>query len=409
MMPRFNYRAYDSRGAATEGELVAATREAALQVIHARGEMAIEIVEGGPAPPVPWWRRDLLGSRPLPLPQLAAFARELATLVKAEIPIDEALRIVAMQPLIGSRARSVAGRLLAGVVEGRSLSEALAAADGAFPDYLVRLVETGERSGQLGSVLDETASFLERAGEARSRIGSALLYPAILLAAAGVTLAIVVGVLIPTMIPIYEEAGTPPPAIVAFLAEAGRLAGRWWAPALAVALSATVALALLARLPRVRTGLDLALLRLPVVGRLVVRRDTARLARTLATLTRNGVPLVPALETAAGALGSALFRADVRAAAAGLAEGRSLTALLAASGRLPELALRLIAAGEQSGQLDAMLVRVAEIHERSLEADLQRLTSLLTPVLTIVIGLVVGGLVVSVVGALAGINDLALR
>ena len=408
-MARFTYRAYDRNGAATHGEVVSATRESALQIIHGRGELPIEIAEGGAAATTPWWQRDLFGARQLPLPQLATLTRELATLVKAEIPIDEALRIVGVQPLIGSRARRIADSLLAGVVEGRSLSEAMSAADGAFPGYVVRLVETGERSGQLGSVLDELATFLERAGEARTRIGSALIYPAILLVAAAVTLSIIVGILIPTMMPIYEEARTPPPAIVAFLAEAGAAVAAWWWLAASVSAATAVLLTLLSRRPEVRYALDVAALRTPVIGNLVIRRDTARLTRTLATLTRNGVPLVPALETSAGALGSEPLRRAVLAARDGIKEGGTLTVELAASGRIPDLAIRLIAAGEQSGQLDTMLVRVAEIYERSLESDLQRVSSLLTPVLTVVIGLVVGGLVVSVMGALSGINDLALR
>lgn len=407
-MPRYIYRAYDRNGALTSGEVLSETREAVLDLIHRRGEQAVEVREGGRSAKLPWWQRDILAPGQLPLSSLAPFTRELATLVKAEIPVDEALRVVAMQPLIGTRMRTVSGRLLAAVVEGRALSEALAA-DGAFPEYHWRLVETGEQSGQLGTVLGDLAAFLERAAEARGKVGSALLYPAILLLAATATLAVITGVLIPTMMPIYEEARTEPPAIVAMLAGFGGWIQAWWpwvaGGAMALALSAWA----MGGSPGFRAWRDRLLLRLPIAGTLVVRRDTARFARTLATLTRNGVPLLSAVDTAAGSLGNNELKRAVGMAAEALKEGGTLTAPLRRSGHFPEMALRLIAAGEHTGQLDAMLSRVADIYERTLERDVQRVTSLLTPVLTVVIGLVVGGLVISVMGALAGINELALR
>ncbi len=408
-MPLFTYRAYDRQGALSTGEIRSETREAALDLLHRRGELAIEVRQGSGMAVTPWWQRDLLGSRQLSHANLALFTRELATLVSAEIPIDEALRIVAIQPLIGTRTRRTVAHLLAAVTEGSSLSAALASADGAVPEFHWRLVAAGEASGQLGPVLVELAAFLESSGEARSKIGSALLYPAILLVAASATLAIIMGVLIPTMMPIYEEARTPPPAIVAALAAAGQWIGQWWPLVAAMVTSTAVALVVLGRSAAGRSWRDRLVLRLPLVSGLVVRRDTARFARSLSTLVRNGVPMLVAVETAAGSLGNTTLRDAALGAREGLKDGGTLSVQMRASGRFPELSLRLIAAGEQTGQLDTMLSRVADIFDRSLERDTQRITNLLTPVLTVVIGLVVGGLVVSVMGALAGINDLAIR
>lgn len=408
-MPRFTYRAYDQRGALTTGEILSESREAALEFIHRRGERAVEVREGVPPASGSGWGRLLAGRQQLPLSSLAPFTRELATLVRAEIPIDEALRVVAMQPLIGSRMRAMSGRILAAVVEGRSLSEALAATDGAFPEYHWRLVETGEQSGQLGTVLGELATFLERAAETRGKITSALLYPAILLTAAAATLTVIMGILIPTMMPIYEEAKTPPPAIIAFLAGLANFLGEWWPVTVVGAAVVGVLAWAMGGNAKVRGWRDRTILRMPIVGSMVTRRDTARLSRALATLTRNGVPLLSAVETAAGSLGNGELRRTVRLAGDRLKEGGNLTTPLRASGVFPDMALRLMGAGEQTGQLDTMLTRVADIYERSLERDLQRATNLLTPLLTLAIGLLVGGLVISVMGALAGINDLALR
>ncbi len=408
-MPRFTYRAYAESGAMVTGEILTENRDSALAILHRRGEHAIEVREGGRRPDLPWWQRDLLGDRPLPYLGLALFTRELATLVKADIAIDEALRIVAMQPLIGARTRTMAESVLAAVVEGRSLSEALAAGNGAFPDYYCRIVETGEASGQLGAVLDDLAAFLDKSGDARSKLGSALLYPAILLLAAALTLGVIMGLLIPAMLPLFEEAKAEPPAIIAFLAAAGGWMTHWWPVMAGTVVASTVGLFALGTRPAFRLWRDRVALRLPLIGSLISRRDTARFARTLATLTRNGVPLLAAVETAAGALGNSALSSAVLEARDVLKSGGTLTAPLRQSGLFSELALRLISAGEQTGQLETMLGRVADIFDQSLEQQMQRVTTLLTPILTLVIGLVVGGLVISVMGALAGINELALR
>lgn len=408
-MPRFTYRAYDRQGDVTTGEILSDTREMALDMIHRRGELAIEVRQGGGPASVPWWQRDILGTQALSHANLALFTRELATLVNADIPIDEALRIVALQPMMSGRTRAAVAHVLVAVTEGSALSAALATADGAFPEFHWRLVAAGEASGQLGPVLGDLAVFLESSSEARSKIGSALLYPAILLIAAAGTLAVIMGVLVPTMMPIFAEAGTPPPLIVATLAAAGDWLGRWWPALAASAVAITTVAIVLGRSNAGRLWRDRVVLRLPLVAGLVTRRDTARFARALATLLRNGVPMLAGVETAAGALGSTVLRNAALDAREGLKDGGSLSAQLRITGRFPELALRLLAAGEQTGQLDVMLARIADIYDRSLERDTQRITSLLTPILTVVIGLVVGGLVVSVMGALAGINDLAIR
>lgn len=408
-MPRYTYTAYAATGALVSGEILSETKETALAALHRRGEQAIDVREGGDNPALPWWRRDLFGDRPLPTTGLALFTRELATLIKAEIPVDEALRIVAMQPLIGARTRAVAEGVLAAVVEGDALSEALSRSNRAFPDYYCRMVETGEASGRLGSVLDDLAGFLEKAGEARSKLGSALVYPAILLFAAAATLAVIMGVLIPAMLPLFEEAKAEPPAIIAFLASAGAWLSQWWPAMAATGVAAALGTLALGSQTATRLWRDRLVLRLPLIGGLVSRRDTARFARTLATLTRSGVPMLTAVETAAGALGNSALKAAVLDARDVIRSGGTLTSPLRQSGLFSELALRLISAGEQTGQLENMLGRVADIYDSALDQQVQRMTTLLTPILTLVIGVVVGGLVISVMGALAGINELALR
>src|SRR5262245_31582373 len=169
-MPRFSYTAYDETGARAAGVIDSETREAALESLHRQGRYPLELVEGS-RPPVPrWWERELTLSRGLSRRGLALLTRELATLVKAELPVDEALRIAHVQPLMPARVRHTIAAVLARVLEGASLSEALAAQAGAFPAYYVHIVRAGEAAGTLGQTLDELAAFLERSAEFRSRI-----------------------------------------------------------------------------------------------------------------------------------------------------------------------------------------------------------------------------------------------
>src|SRR5262249_29556137 len=148
---------------------------------------------------------------------IALLTRELATLIKAKLPIDEALRIVALQPLISARTRQVVAGVLARVLDGAALSEALGAQQGAFPEYYWRIVNAGEASGTLGVALDDLAHLLDRSMEFRARVVSALVYPATLLLAAGAALIIVLTILVPTIAPMFKEAGKDPPALIGSL------------------------------------------------------------------------------------------------------------------------------------------------------------------------------------------------
>ncbi|MGQ0672223.1 MAG: type II secretion system F family protein [Hyphomicrobium sp.] len=408
-MPRYSYRAYDRDGARIAGELAAATREGALETIVRRGQFPVELSDASVQRQVRWWEREVFASGRLPLPTLAMFTRELVSLVKADLPIDECLRLVAMQPMIPQRLRQVSRDLLARVTEGEALSDALAGEARAFPEFYWRLVRAGESSGSIGEALDDLARFLERSADMRGRIVSALLYPAVLIVAALSALAVIMTILIPVITPIFEEAGAEPPLMVRVLSGAASLINQNGLVILAAGAGLIVAGVVASKNIAVRRPTDRLLLAMPVIGRVIERRETGRLARTLSTLTRNGVPLLEAVRIGSGVLSNRIMGEAVLAAGEAIKEGGQLSVPLARSGVFSELFLRLATIGEQTGQLDVMLLRAAEIYEQALERQLQRLTSLVTPVVTLAIGAVVGGLVLSVMSALISVNDLAIR
>lgn len=408
-MPHFRYEAYDAKGSFASGEIAAGTREGALETLTRRGQIPVRLGEAQAGAPLAWWQREVFASGRVGATHLATFTRELASLVKADIPIDEALRIVALQPMLPARLRQLTKRSLDRVVQGEPLSDALAAEAPAFPEYYTRLIKAGEASGALADVLSDLAQVVERAAETRARVGSALLYPAILLVAAVIAMAVILTVLVPTILPIFADAGTEPPVLIRMLSSLQAALVDHWMALLAALAAITVGIGAMLRSASLRLALDRQLVRLPLLGSLIERRETARLARTLAVLTRNGVPILDSLRIASGVLSNRAFSAAVVAASEDVKEGGSLTAPLTRSGLFPDLYLRLTAVGEKTGQVDTMQLRVAEIYEAAVERQVERLTSLITPVLTLLIGGAVGGLIISVMGAIFAVNDLALK
>lgn len=409
-MPRYSYTAYDAAGSRIEGALDADSREAALAVLNRQGYLPLDLAEGFGAPAAqPWWQRDLLGRRGLSQRNLALVTRELATLLDADLPIDECLRIVALQPLMGARARQVLGAVLDAILSGASFSEALAAQTGVFPEYYWRIVQAGEASGSLPRALGELAAFLERQGEFRAKIGSAMLYPLILMVAAGLALVVILTVLVPTIAPLFKDAGAEPPLLIGLLIETQRVVAAHWILVLAALAGLVAGGIALARSPAAKLARDRAVLRLPLLATLVQNEQTATFSRTLGTLLASNVPVLKALAVSGNVLSNQVMANAVRDAGQDMKEGAALTVPLAQSGAFPELAIRLYKVGEQTGDLPVMLTRVANIYEAAIARQLLRLTSILTPVLTIVFGALVGGLLVSVMGAIVSLNDLALR
>jgi general secretion pathway protein F len=408
-MPWYRYRAYDAHGALQAGEIEAATRDSALDALCRNGLYPLEANAGRAGDRQRWWERQVLRRGRLSRAGLSLLTRELATLLKVEIPVDEALRIVSLQPAVSGPTRRICRALLESVLGGASLSEAMRAHPDSFPEFYWRMVHAGEVSGTVGQVMDDLASFLERSAETRARIRVALLYPAVVGLAAAVALAVIFTVLLPTIVPMFKDAGITPPVIVRLLLDVQETIARDWILLLATASALLVGSRLAAQNDRLREVRDRSLLRLPTVGGLLLGAATARFARMLATLLRSGVPMLQALRIVGSVAGNHAFAAAIAKAADEIQEGGTLHGSLTKLDLFSDLSLRLVTAGEQTGQLETMLLRVATIYEAQLQRQIDRLTSLLVPVLTLAIGIVVGGLILSVMSAIVSVNELAFQ
>jgi general secretion pathway protein F len=406
-MPLFTYRAYDQNGKLTRGQLEAVSREAGLASLHGNGLIPLDFDVATARAKAPWWDRDVFSGGAMPAASLMLFTRELATLVKADLPVDEALKIISVQPLLPVRVRRVADALHQAVRGGESLAGALSDRGAEFPEYFWRLIQAGETSGSLGETTDDLATFLERAGESRSKLVSALIYPMVLFAAAIAAVTVVMTVLLPTVVPLFKEAGAQVPPALQVLLTLQDFAADYWPLLAAAAIGAGILLMAALRNARLRSRLDRFVLRLPVAGRLVTAHETARFARTYATMSRNGVPILDALRLTGGVLRNRVFSGAIAAATESVKSGSRLSEPLLRSGIFPELSMRLLSIGEQTGQVDTMLLRVAVVFEAAMQRQMLRILTLLTPLLTLLIGGTVGALILTVMNAILSVNELA--
>lgn len=409
-MTEFRYRAYDKEGALLSGVLDVASREAALQSLAMKGHHVVEIGEARAPAAEPWWQREILLPRTgLKEADRVVFTRELAAMLKADLPLDEALGVVLLQPGLPARVKATTRRVLDRVREGQSLSLALQSEKGAFPEFYWRLVRAGETGGALGEVMGELSGYLDRAADVRGRLASALFYPALLILAALAAVLVIMLVLLPAVMPLFADAGVTPPLALAAIAALRDAALDYWPLLAAGVIALAFAAAALARNDAARAGFDALALKLPLAGRIIGTRETARFCRILSTQMRNGVPLLDALAATAGVMRNARYRQAVAEVARNVSEGANFSRELSDAAVFSDLTVRLAGVGERTGQLDAMLKRSADIHEAILERDMDRLTRLIGPLLTLFVGVFAGGLILSVMQAILSINDLALR
>ncbi|OEC32997.1 general secretion pathway protein F [Pseudomonas cuatrocienegasensis] len=403
-MAAFEYLALDPAGRRQKGVLEADSARQVRQMLRDRHLAPLEVHlsrprEVGGGATQGWFQRGLSAR------DLALITRQLATLVQAALPIEEALGAVAAQaasPRIQAMLLAVRGRVL----EGHDLAGSLRAFPAAFPALYCATVAAGEHTGHLGPVLEQLADYTEQRQQSRQKIQLALLYPVILMCASLLIVGFLLGYVVPDVVRVFVDSGQTLPTLTRVLIAASAWVQNWgW---LAVLLS--VLAVVLARRALREEALLLRwhglLLRLPLIGRLVRATDCARFASTLAILTQSGVPLVEALGIGAEVISNRAIRTQVVIAAQKVREGGSLTRALEASGQFPPMMLHMIASGERSGELDQMLARTARNQESDLSAQVALLVGLFEPAMLVFMGAVVLVIVLAILLPILSLNQL---
>jgi general secretion pathway protein F len=338
-----------------------------------------------------WFRRS-----PMAGTELVSFTQQLATLMGAGQPLDRALQILIDLP-DNDRARKLIEQIREVVRGGTSLSAALEQQHGVFSRLYINMVRAGEVSGSLQSTLKRLADYLERSAQVRASVINALVYPAILMTVVGIALFVMLTSVVPQFVPLFESLGQELPWYTRLVLGFGEFFAAWW---WVVLLGMVALLSIAARRmadPEARKRLDARLLEWRLTSPLVSRIETARLSRTLGTLLANGVPLLTAISIARNVLDNRVLMEVVDEASADVKSGAGLSYALGKGKRFPRLALQMIAVGEESGELDAMLLRVADTFDVEVRNTIDRLMQALVPVLVLVLATVIGLIAISIV------------
>jgi len=320
--------------------------------------------------------------------------RQLATLVKAGMPLLRALRTVTDQ-LDPGPLREVMAAIATDVESGIKFSEALASHPWWFPPFYVNMVRAGEVGGLLEEILKRLAELLEKQARLRDRVKSALMYPAFVLIAAVGILIVLMAFVVPTFLGMFTELGSALPLPTRILVAVCDLVRGWWWVVGLLGLGAGALLRLFLQTPSGRRLMDQASLVMPVFGSLVERLLISRFTRTFGTLIASGVPILSALETVRATVTNVVIDNALKDVEQSLKVGESLARPMELSGVFPPLVTRMVALGEETGQLDRMLMQVADSYEEEVEVQLAGLTQLLEPLLIVLVGGMVGFIVIA--------------
>ncbi len=408
-MAVFEYKGITSSGKSVRGIVNADSPRAARQKLRAEGVYPTELIQEKVS-------KSKI-SREVSLRQIFTFiskqdiailTRQLATLLKAGLPLVSCLTALADQ-IDNQKLKKIITHVKERVNEGSSLAMALQEFPRVFSDLYTNMVSAGEASGALELVLVRIADYMENQVQIRNRLIGAMIYPALMTVVGFVVLTILFTFVIPKFITIFEELGQalPTPTVI-LIAVTNFFKDYWYLLFLAVA-GFVYSLRRYTKTPKGRQWYDRTLLRIPVIGRLVRLSAVVRFARTLSTLLSSGVPLLKALDIVQAVVNNAVFAETIGSAREFITEGASIAEPLKRSKVFPPIVIHMIASGEQSGQLEEMLAKVADIYEEEVQVSVSALTSLLEPLMILGMAVIVAFIVISILLPLLEMNQIIGR
>ncbi|MEI6314949.1 MAG: type II secretion system inner membrane protein GspF [Syntrophus sp. (in: bacteria)] len=340
------------------------------------------------------------------LREIALLTRQLATLLGAGLPLVPSLTTLVNQtshPVL----KKTLSQIKEEVNEGSSLTQSMSGFPQIFPPYYVNMVRAGEASGTIDIVLGRLADFNESQQALQTKIRSTLAYPIFMFLVGSIVLFFLVTFVVPNITGIFEEMHQTLPGITVFLIVVSSfLKTFWWIIMITLAGAFLLFRYLVTKTTQGDYLWDKIKLKTPLVGSLIKKIAVARFSRTLGTLLQSGVPLLTALEIVKNIVSNRLIADEIHKAAKDVEEGQNLSAPLSQSGLFPPIAIAMIAIGEQSGNLEVMLYRIADAYERDVEASVLVLTSMLEPIMILSMGLIVGFIVISVLLPIFEMNQL---
>lgn len=397
-MAIFSYRATTPEGAVVEGSIEATDEKAAVEVLRNTGVIPLSI-----EPPKEGLRKKL--SLRSAKGDILTFTTELTALLGAGLPLDRSLNIIS-EVSESKEMKGIVQSILKSIREGSSFSDALQKHPRVFPRIYVNMVRAGEAGGVLDIVLEKLNEFLESSKELKDHIVSSMIYPAILVIAGGISIIFMFTFVLPRFSTIFSELGTSLPlSTKIILGFSSAMRSYWWL------IGSVIVVAVLVFMKYIRTTegrFKWDALKLKLMRDVVIKIETARFCRTLGTLLKSGVPLLQALNNSRDVVSNRVVASALEILSRGAKEGKGLGGPLATAKIFPQLALSMIRVGEETGQLDTMLLKVATTYEKSLREAIRRFMGLLEPLIIITMALIIGFIVVSVFMAIFSILELPI-
>lgn len=383
----FTYEGTSRAGTKVKGEIYALSETLAKSQLRKQGINPIKVRKK----PQPLFG----GAAKIKPADIAIFARQIATMMHAGVPLVQSFEIIgegndnkSVQKMIFSIKSEVEG--------GVPFAEALAKQPLYFDQLFVNLVSAGEQSGALETMLDKLATYKEKTEALKAKVKKALFYPIAVLVVAFIVTVILLVFVVPKFEDLFNSFGADLPALTQFVINLSEfMQAWWWVIAGGIAGSVYTLLRIKKTSPKLQEAFDRISLKLPVVGEITTKSSIARFARTLETMSAAGVPLVEAMNSVAGATGNVIYyKASIRIRDE-VSQGTQLQTAMRNTGLFPNMAIQMISIGEEAGSLDHMLSKVADFYENEVDNAVDALTSLLEPIIMAVLGILVGGLIIA--------------
>jgi general secretion pathway protein F len=335
------------------------------------------------------------------------FTQELSTLLNSGVPLDRALSITS-ELTTKSEFRGIVSDILRSIKGGKSLADALATHPAYFSDLFINMVRAGEASGSLGQIFDRLAIFERSRDELRSYIVSSMIYPSLLALVGAGSIFVLLDFVVPRFASVFDDSRMKIPVPTQIMLQASKVVQDWgWLVALAI-VAAFGIFRFYTRTPKGQLWWDETRLKIPILGDAMRKAETSRFARAMSTLVGNTVPLVQSLQISAGILFNKRMANSLKDVAQGVKRGEGISQPLSRTKMFPPLASHLLTVGEETGKLDLMFARMADIYEEETRAAIKRFTSIFEPLVILIMGIIVGALVLSMLIAITSINDVAI-
>lgn len=383
----FTYQGLNRRGGKIRGEIYAASASEAKGNLKKQGITPTKVRKK----PQPLFGS---GGKPVDAKDIAVFTRQVATMLTAGVPLVQSLDMIAKGADKQSMSKLVQD-VLSQVQAGSTVADALRTQPKYFDDLYCDLVESGEKSGALDGIFDRIALYKEKSEALKSKIKKAMTYPIAILSVSFLVVGILLVYVIPSFEGIFNSFGADLPGPTMAAIAASEVAQEYWAVVLAgIIIAVFVFKRALKTNPKFAATIDAILLKSPIVGPIVNKGAIARYARTLSTTFAAGVPLHEALNSAAGASGNAVYKKAIQEIKADVSAGNLMHVSMRSTNLFPDMVTQMVSIGEESGALDIMLERVANVYEQEVDDAVDGITALIEPFIMVFLGTIIGGLIV---------------